>query len=52
MDDDAIEKIKTQFGKKGRALLQIRVKIRDIDNTLTSEAHITWFVQARLNDKG
>lgn len=52
MDDDAIEKLKTQFEKKGRALLQIRVEIRDIDDTLTSEAHITWFVQVRLDEKG
>ena len=52
VDDNAIEKFKTQFGKKGRALLQIRVEIRDIDDTLTSEAHITWFVQARLDERG
>ncbi|WP_052746149.1 YiiD C-terminal domain-containing protein [Sulfurovum lithotrophicum] len=50
VEEEAIEKFKTQFGKKGRALLQIRVEIRDIDDTLTSETYITWFVQARLDE--
>ena len=42
-----VEKFKMQFGKKGRALLQISVEIRDINDTLTSEARFLWFVQAR-----
>ena len=49
VDDEAIEKFKAQFAKKGRALLQIRVEIRDINDVLTSEARITWFVQARID---
>jgi len=42
-----VEKFKMQFEKKGRALLQISVEIRDINDTLTSEARFLWFVQAR-----
>lgn len=46
-----VEKFKMQFEKKGRALLQISVEIRDINSVLTSEAHFTWFVQARPKEK-
>ena len=47
VEAEAVEKFKAQFEKKGRALLQIKVEIRDINNTLTCEARFTWFVQAR-----
>jgi len=46
-----VEKFKMQFKKKGRALLQISVEIRDINDTLTSEARFLWFVQARPKEK-
>lgn len=49
VEDGAIEKFINSFEKKGRALLEIRVKIRDIDDVLTSEARFTWFVQARAD---
>ena len=45
-DEEAIEKFKTQFEKKGRGSLQINVEIKDIDDVLTSQATFTWFVQA------
>ena len=44
-DEDAVEKFKTQFDKKGRALLQIDVEVRDINDMLTCQASFTWFVQ-------
>jgi len=47
VEEEAIEKFKQQFAKKGRALLQIRVEIRDIEDVLTCEARYTWYVQAR-----
>ena len=47
VEEEAVEKFKIQFARKGRALLQIRVEIKDVNNVLTSEARYTWFVQAR-----
>ncbi len=44
-DTQAVEKFKSQFEKKGRGLLQIKVEIKDINNVLTSQAIFTWFVQ-------
>ena len=46
-DGDAVKKFRMQFGKKGRGLLEVRVEVKDINNTLTSQAIFTWFVQAR-----
>ena len=45
-DEEAIEKFKGQFDKKGRGSLQIEVKIKDINDVLTCQATFTWFVQA------
>ena len=45
-DVEAVEKFKLQFDKKGRGLLQIEVKIQDINDVLTCQATFTWFVQA------
>ena len=47
VEKEDVEKFKKQFEKKGRALLQIRVEIRDINDVLTCEARYTWYVQAR-----
>jgi acyl-coenzyme A thioesterase PaaI-like protein len=47
VEEADVEKFKQQFAKKGRALLQIRVEIRDIEDVLTCEARYTWYVQAR-----
>ena len=49
IEEEAIEKFKLQFTRKGRALLKIRVEVRDVNNVLTSEAQFTWFVQARAD---
>lgn len=49
VEDEAIEKFKQQFSKKGRALLQIRVEVRDSEETITCEARYTWYVQARID---
>ena len=45
-DEDAVEKFKTQFDKKGRGLLQVEVEVKDINDVLTCQATFTWFVQA------
>ena len=44
-DEEAIEKFKAQFEKKGRGSLQINVEVKDINDVLTSQATFTWFVQ-------
>lgn len=45
-DEEAVEKFKSQFEKKGRASLQINVEIKDINDLLTCQAAFTWFVQS------
>jgi len=45
-DEDAIEKFRSQFEKKGRGSLKIEVEIKDINDLLTCQAAFTWFVQA------
>ncbi len=49
VEEEDVEKFKIQFAKKGRALLQIKVEIRDIEDVLTCEARYTWYVQARVD---
>ncbi len=51
VEEEAVEKFKLQFFKKGRALLKIKVEIRDSNDVLTSEAQFTWFVQARADQE-
>jgi len=50
VEEEAVEKFKAQFSRKGRALLKIRVEIRDENEVLTAEAQYTWFVQARVEE--
>lgn len=50
VEEEAVEKFKLQFSRKGRALLKIRVEVRDENKVLTSEAQYTWFVQARVEE--
>ncbi|WP_458699861.1 PaaI family thioesterase [Sulfurospirillum sp. 1307] len=45
-DEEAIEKFKAQFEKKGRGSLQINIEVKDINDVLTSQATFTWFIQA------
>ena len=45
-DDEAVEKFRTQFERKGRGTLQISVEVKDVNGLLTSQATFTWFVQA------
>ena len=45
-NEEAVEKFKTQFEKKGRGSLQIDVEVKDINDVLTCQAGFTWFVQA------
>ena len=44
--EEAIEKFKSQFEKKGRGSLQINVEVKDINDALTCQTTFTWFVQA------
>jgi len=46
VDEEAVAKFKSQFEKKGRGSLEIRVNIKDINDIITSQATFTWFVQA------
>jgi acyl-coenzyme A thioesterase PaaI-like protein len=46
VDEEAVVKFKSQFEKKGRGSLEIRVNIKDINDIITSQATFTWFVQA------
>jgi len=41
-----IEKFKTSFDKKGRALINVDVEVRDINDKITCQANFTWFVQS------
>ncbi len=50
-EKEDVEKFIKQFGKKGRALLQIKVEIRDVEDVVTCVAHYTWYVQARIDDE-
>ena len=45
-DEEAVEKFKSQFDKKGRGSLQVNVEVKDINDVLTCQATFTWFVQA------
>jgi len=45
-DEEAVEKFKAQFERKGRGTLQVDVTVTDIHGVITSEATFTWFVQA------
>lgn len=44
-NEEAVEKFKAQFDKKGRGSLQIDVEVKDINSVLTCQATFTWFVQ-------
>ena len=46
VDDEAVEKFRMQFEKKGRGLLQVNVEVKDINGILTAQCVFTWFVQS------
>jgi acyl-coenzyme A thioesterase PaaI-like protein len=43
--DEDIQKFKEQYEKKGRALLEIFVEVKDINEITTSQGSFIWFVQ-------
>jgi len=45
IEEDSIIKFKEQFERKGRGTIQVDVKIKDIDDVLTTQATFTWFIQ-------
>ena len=46
VEDEAVEKFRVQFERKGRGSLQISVEVKDVNGVLTSQGIFTWFVQA------
>jgi len=44
-DEEAIEKFKAQFLKKGRGSIEVSVEIKDINGLVTTQATFSWFVQ-------
>jgi len=44
-NEEAVEKFKLRFGKKGRGSLQIDVEVKDINDVLTCQATFIWFIQ-------
>lgn len=45
VDEEALKKFRVQFEKKGRALIEIHVEIRDINAILTCVGDFSWFIQ-------
>jgi len=45
VDEENLKKFKLQFEKKGRASIQVEVKIKDINDVIICQAVFTWFVQ-------
>lgn len=45
VDEENLIKFREQFAKKGRGSIGVSVQVKDINNTLTTLAHFTWFVQ-------
>ncbi|MDF1879907.1 YiiD C-terminal domain-containing protein [Sulfurimonas sp. MAG313] len=46
IEDEAIEKFKMIFEKKGRGSISLKVQIKDINDVLCSEGEFSWFIQA------
>lgn len=42
---ETIERFNEQFAKKGRALIEVGVEIRDEENTTVCSGNFNWFVQ-------
>lgn len=45
VNEENLEKFKEQFSKKGRAMIEVFVEVKDIDDVCTSSGVFTWFVQ-------
>jgi len=45
VSDETCSKFNDQFTKKGRALISVDVKIKDIEGTVTCLGTFTWFIQ-------
>jgi acyl-coenzyme A thioesterase PaaI-like protein len=45
ISEENLIKFKEQFNKKKRATIEVNVEIKDTNNTLTSQASFTWFIQ-------
>jgi acyl-coenzyme A thioesterase PaaI-like protein len=46
VSDEALEKFREQFKRKGRSSISVDVKITDSDNVVTCVSTFNWFVQS------
>lgn len=44
-DEEAVERFRERFAKKGRGLLDVNVDIKDAEGGLVSQASFSWFIQ-------
>ena len=44
--EEDIEKFKTQYEKKGRALINVDVEVKDENDKISCQASFTWFIQS------
>ena len=45
IEDETKEKFLTQFMRKGRASIMVKVEVLDVEDVLTMQGEFTWFVQ-------
>lgn len=46
VDNEALDKFKMMFEKKGRASITVKVQIKDINDVLCCFGEFSWFIQA------
>ena len=45
IEDETRDKFLTQFMRKGRASIMVKVEVLDVEDVLTMQGEFTWFVQ-------
>ena len=45
IEDEIKEKFLTQFMRKGRASIMVKVEVLDVEDVITMQGEFTWFVQ-------
>ena len=45
IEDETKEKFLTQFMRKGRASIMVKVEVLDVEDVITMQGEFTWFVQ-------
>jgi acyl-coenzyme A thioesterase PaaI-like protein len=46
VSDDAITNFREQFSRKGRALISVKVTVKDIESITTCIGEFSWFIQS------